>query len=262
MKKQKFRFSVVIPCYNEQYYLIKTLKSLKAQSYDGSYEIIIVDNNCTDKTVEIAKAFNVKIIKEKTPGVCHAREAGAKNASGEIIISTDADTVHKKDWLKTIDETFANNPGAVAVCGPCRYFDGPWWGKVYPLLLFIPVRIMSGLIGRPFYITATNTAFKKSAFIGYNHSLTQGGDELDLLHNLRKKGKVIFKYSNPVYTSARRLESGLFYNLFVSFLFYYLLAYNINKIFNRTIIGMAPAFRENKTLKKIKEVHKSYFSFD
>lgn len=244
MTKDKIRFSVVIPCFNEESYISKTIDSIKKQDYEGNIEIIVVDNNCTDKTVAICKQKNIKIVNEKKAGVCYARNAGTKAASGEIIISTDADTLHSKYWLSNIDKAFKVSNKIVAVCGPCKYFDGPWWGKVYPYLLFIPVKLISKITGRPFYITATNTAFKKSAFKKYNTTLTQGGDELDLLYNLRKKGKVVFYYTNPVYTSARRLNRGLLYNLFITFLIYYLLAYNLNRIFQKSIIGMAPAFRE------------------
>lgn len=246
MKKGKIRFSIVIPCYNEANFISKTISSIKAQNFKGSTEIIVVDNNSNDKTIEIALKAKVKVVKEKNAGVCFARQTGTKIAQGEIIISTDADTLHSKDWLSNIDKCFNENPKAVAVCGPCKYYDGPWWGKAYTFFLFIPVKLISKITGRPFYITATNTAFKKSAFIKYDTNLTQGGDELDLLDKLRRKGKVIFYYNNPVYTSARRLKRGLFYNLFITFIIYYLLAYNLNRIFKRSIIGMAPAFRENQ----------------
>jgi hypothetical protein len=74
--------------------------------------------------------------------------------------------------------------------------------------------------------------------------MTQGGDELDLLRQLRKSGKVRFVKSNIVYTSARRLKKGPFYNLLVSLLFYYFAAYYINKLFKKPLIGTAPAFRK------------------
>ena len=256
MKNNSVRFSVVVPCFNEANYIDKTLKSLKDQDFDGEYEIIVVDNNSTDKTADIALKHGVKVVSEKNPGVCYARQAGTDRAKGEIVVSTDADTVQSRNWLSKIDKSFKDYPQAVAVCGPCRYFDGPWWGKVYPYLLFFPDYIYSRIFKKPFYITATNTAYLKSAFDGYSTSMTQGGDEMYVLHSLKNKGRIIFNYYNPVQTSARRLKGGLLYNLFVTFLFYYFFAYNVNKIFKRRIIGTAPAFRENratKTIRKIKE---------
>lgn len=233
---------MVIPCYNEEAYLAKTLESLRAQTYQN-FEIIVVDNNCTDHTVDIAKRYGARVVKETTPGVCTARQAGSQAAKGEIIISTDADTRFTANWLEVIAQSFSQHPDQVAVCGPCRYYDGPWW-KVYTYILFSWSWLHYRLVGWPAYITATNTAFKKSAWAGYDTSLTQGGDELALLHQLRRRGRVRFNPYNAVQTSARRLEQGMLYSIFVTFLFYYLAGYYINKAFGREIIGMAPAFRK------------------
>jgi glycosyltransferase involved in cell wall biosynthesis len=235
--------SIVIPCYNEARFIGKVLESLNRQKYDGDYEVIIVDNNCSDNTAAIALAYGARVISENNPGVCFARQTGTEAAKGEIVISTDADTTFNETWLSDIMASFAKSEDCVAVAGPCVFSDGPWWGKVYPSLLFGSVSLFNRVAGRPFYITATNLAFKKSAWRQYNTALTQGGDELALLHDLEKKGSVVFDNKNPVYTSGRRLEKGLFYNFFISFLVYYLLAYYLNRLFNRPVLGTAPAFR-------------------
>jgi glycosyltransferase involved in cell wall biosynthesis len=239
--------SVVIPCYNEELYIEEALRSVSLQDYNGKYEVIVVDNNCEDTTVSIAKKYGATVVKEPNPGVCQARQAGTAAAKGDIIISTDADTVFDESWLSNIYKSFKDNPECVAVTGPCRYIDGPWWGRTYPQLLFGVVSGYSRLFKAPFYVTATNIAFKKTAFTEYNTTLTQGGDELELLHDLKKQGGVHFDNTNPVYTSGRRLYRGLFYNIFVTFLTYYMLGYYLNRLFNRTFIGTAPAYRFEKS---------------
>lgn len=240
----KIRFSIVIPCYNEESYISDSIKSLKNQDFKGSFEIIVVDNNSTDQSVAIAHNLGVKVIHEKKAGVCFARQAGSNVAKGEIIVSTDSDTVSKKDWLSKIDKAFKKNEKIIAVGGPCRYLDGPWW-RFYTHFLFTPNYIYSVLFKHPFYITATNIAFKKSAFHGYYLQAMQGGDELYLLNDLKTQGQVKFLNNNPTLTSGRRLKKGLIYNLFVTFLFFYLGAYYLNRLFKREIIGSAPAFRAN-----------------
>ncbi len=242
MRHKEPRFSIVIPCYNEGKYLSETLESIKDQDFSGDLEVIVVDNNCTDNTVDIAKEYGAKIITEPNPGVCWARQAGTEAATGEIIVSTDADTRFSRSWLSKIDKTFRSGD-YVAVSGPCMYSDGPWWGKFYPKFLFGAVDLVKRILGYPFYVTATNIAFRKSAWSGYDTFQTQGGDELSLLHSLREKGMVAFDNDNPVYTSGRRLYRGLFYNVFVSFFIHYLMAYYVNKLFHRTVIGTAPAYR-------------------
>jgi hypothetical protein len=153
--------------------------------------------------------------------------------------------------LEKIDEIFKANSGIVAVGGPCRYYDGPWWGKIYTHILFGYSYAFYLVRGYPCYVTATNLAFKSENFQGYDLNLMQGGDELGLLHQLRQQGRVVFNPKNPTYTSGRRLEKGMLYNIFITFFYYYLLAYNINSIFKRQIIGSAPAFRRQQTIKRV-----------
>ena len=97
------RFSIVIPCYNEADFIASTLESLTAQTFTKNYEIIIVDNNCTDDTVAIARRHGARVVSAQRPGVCSARQAGTKASHGEIIISTDADTIFSPNWLSNID---------------------------------------------------------------------------------------------------------------------------------------------------------------
>lgn len=242
------RFSIVIPAYNEANYLASTLSSLALQDYQGNYEVIVVDNNSTDETSSIAKAYGAKVVFEPVLGVCQARQTGTEHSRGEIIVSTDADTTFPKSWLSTIDQAFMRNPSCVAVAGRCTFLSPPWWGALYPKLLFNMVWLISVLTGRVFYITATNVSFKKEAWTGYDIRLTQGGDELDLLRRLRQRGKIIFLRRNSTFTSARRLEEGLLYNLTVTLFFYYILGYMFNRLFRRTLLRTAPAFRKGRSL--------------
>ncbi len=237
------RFSVVIPAYNEADFIGDCLRSLARQDFGGGYEVIVVDNKSTDDTAEIARSYGVTVVREEHPGICRARQRGTHAAVGEIVVSTDADTRFDSAWLSRIDEAFKADASLVAVAGPCRYLDGPWWGRTYARALFEVVNLVSRPTGRALYVTATNIAFRKSAWTGYDQTATQGGDELDLLHQLRASGKVTFDPANPTFTSARRLNQGLAYNLVVSCLFYYFLAHSLNRAFGRTMIGTAPAFR-------------------
>jgi glycosyltransferase involved in cell wall biosynthesis len=237
------RFSVVIPAFNESTYLPECLRSLAAQDFTGAVELIVVDNNSTDGTASVARAMGATVVTEPKPGVCSARQRGTEVACGEIIVSTDADTTFERGWLSAIDRAFARNPGCAAVAGSCRFVDGPWWAMVYPKLLFGLVHALFRMTGRVCYVTATNTAFRRTAWSGYDTRLTQGGDELDLLRRLRARGRVIFDPHHPTLTSARRLNRGLLYNLAVTLFFYYLLGYALNRLFRRRLVGTAPVFR-------------------
>jgi len=238
-------FSVVIPCFNEARYLSATLESLRNQTYPGGYEILVVDNACTDDTVGIATGYGVPVVTEPSPGVCSARQAGTLASRGRIVVSTDADTTHSPDWLARIDRRFGQDERLVAVVGPCRYRDGPLWGRIYARALFASVHLVYRLTGHVWYVTATNIAFKREYWPGYDLNLTQGGDELDLLRRLRRRGRVAFDHANPTFTSGRRFSRGLVYNVLVTLLVHYLAAYWLNRLFHRRVLGSAPAYRDS-----------------
>lgn len=102
-------FSVIIPAHNEEKYLEKTIQSIKKQSYKD-YELVIVTNGCTDKTEEIAKKHEgpkIRLLSLPKPNVSVARNAGALNAEGKILIFLDADTQLTADSLQKIKEEFS-----------------------------------------------------------------------------------------------------------------------------------------------------------
>lgn len=237
------RFSVVVPAYNEVTVLADCLSSLQRQSYPGAYEIIVVDNGSTDGTAALAKRLGARVVSEPRHGVCFARQRGLSEAGGEIVVSTDADTVVSPGWLQRIDDEFAARPEAVGVAGSCVYVDGPWWGPTWSRLLFGAVDRVASRTGRVVYVTATNLAFRRSSFPGYDTRLTQGGDELDVLRQLRRRGLVLYTGDNAVSTSSRRLERGLVYTVVVSLCFHYLLGYAVNRLAGRPVLGTATAFR-------------------
>jgi len=237
------RFSVIVPAFNEEALLGACLESLSAQVYGGSVEVVVVDNASTDETAALARGHGVRVVHERQPGVCFARQRGLAAATGEIVVTTDADTTVRADWLQHIDDLFRSRPDAVAVAGPCTYVGGPWWSRAWPRLLFGLVALVAAVTGRVVYVTATNLAFRRAAFSGYDTRLTQGGDELDVLRRLRRQGRVVFSRHHPTFTSARRLTRGVVYSLVVSLFFHYLLGYFVNRVARRPVVGTAPAFR-------------------
>lgn len=91
------KLSVIIPAYNEEGYIEKTLSCL----YDAD-EIIVVCNGCTDKTAEIARKYTDKVIELKEKSVSRARNAGAAHASNYRYVFLDADIRVAPDLLKKI----------------------------------------------------------------------------------------------------------------------------------------------------------------
>jgi glycosyltransferase involved in cell wall biosynthesis len=239
----RLRFSIVIPAYNEEAFIGASLRSLLAQDFADPYEIIVVDNNSSDETARVAAAHGVVVVREERRGVCWARQRGTEMAAGEIIVSSDADTVYEVGWLSRIDQEFRKDSGRVAVVGPFRFADAPWWGQAWTSFLFSFVFVVSRLTGRVSYVAAANLAFRKKDWSGYSTHATQGGDELDLLRCLQARGQIAFIPDNPVLTSSRRLSKGFVYNVIVTVFYYYFLGYTLNRMTGRSLVGMAPAFR-------------------
>lgn len=237
------RFSVVVPAFNEADDLPATLTSVLAQDFAGAYEVVVVDNRSTDDTAAVARAFGVRVVTEERQGVCAARQRGTTAARGEIVVSTDADTVHPRDWLTRLDAAFAAHPSAVAVAGPCRYREPPWWAAVFPPLWFAAVAQLARVSGHVGYVSATNIAFRRQGFPGYDITLTQGGDEVDLLRRLRRWGPVVWDAANPVDTSSRRMDQGLAYTLIVSFGYHYASSYLLARHTGLREVRVAPAIR-------------------
>jgi len=78
--------------YNEEDFIIPCIESLEQLRSDFDIEIIVVDNNSTDNTIEKIKDFNIILIEEKKQGVGAARRAGTEAARGTFILHIDADT--------------------------------------------------------------------------------------------------------------------------------------------------------------------------
>ncbi|HLO82346.1 MAG TPA: glycosyltransferase family A protein, partial [Chitinophagaceae bacterium] len=120
--------SVIICCYNSGNKLISTLNHLSRQELpaDLPWEIILVDNCCTDDTVSIAKQTwesilssnkpSLIITEEKKAGLSHARKAGIYKAKHEIICFCDDDNWLQKDYLQIAYDTM-NSDQEIGVLG-------------------------------------------------------------------------------------------------------------------------------------------------
>lgn len=109
--------SVIVPVYNGSDTIALCLSHLMSNDYPASsYEVIIVDNNSTDNTREIIIADGrARYICEKKQGQSAARNAGAKEAAGEIVAFIDADCLVNKLWLKEVEKSLTHK--SVAVVG-------------------------------------------------------------------------------------------------------------------------------------------------
>jgi len=222
--------SVVIPALNEARGITRCLRSIFHQSYNGPYEVIVVDNGSQDNTAEIARLCGAKVIQEPRKGVCFARQRGIQEAQGEIVANTDADTIVPPDWLERIVRGFQRGKDVVAVAGRVFYERPPWWVHLHVWLHVLANLLTFRLFKTELFVCGANFHFRRSAFFqvgGYNPLLAQvGGDEMDILARLKKVGRVVFDGSLRVRSDPRRFrELGLWHFLMVDILYHRIINY-------------------------------------
>lgn len=225
-KNSKIQISIIIAAYNEEKYLPHCLESIKKQNFMGITEVIVVDNNSTDKTAQIAQKWGAKVVPEKTQGIAPAKARGAKEAKGEIIAFIDADITCRPDWLSQIWKNFEKNPKLVALGGPYILENlSPWKQKISKIIHLSLLKILKMVPGGCM-------AFKKTAFEkvgGFSHEISFGED-IDISLKIVNAGKVSAKEKLAVFESGRRSRQG-FMSFWVDYLRYVLPAVLFNQKF-------------------------------
>lgn len=195
-----FKISIVIPAYNEELLLPRALRAIKKQDLKEPYEIIVIDNASTDKTAEVASNYAVKIVHEAKKGYAYALRRGFREAHGEIVAVTDADSIVPRNWLSQILKHFEKNPTSLALGGTLELCDcSHFLSKTSKIATLFNWHTLSG----------ANMAIRKSAFAainGYNLTVHLGA-ELFLVKNLKKLGSVSFDPRLCVKTSGRRFQN-------------------------------------------------------
>lgn len=122
MNHKRLNVSLVIPAYNEERYLETCLKAIEAQTVKP-LEVLVVNNNSTDKTAEVAAGFNrVRVINETRQGIVFARNAGFDNAQGDVIGRIDADTILPENWVEKILDFYSKEDNLNSACTGYAYF--------------------------------------------------------------------------------------------------------------------------------------------
>ena len=114
------KYSVIVPAYNAGKTIGDCLGALTHQSLvPAVYEVIVVDDGSKDGTAEVVKTFPVRYFRQANRGPAAARNHGAREAHGEIILFTDSDCVPSAEWIAEMIKPFGD-PDVVAVKGAYR----------------------------------------------------------------------------------------------------------------------------------------------
>ncbi|HTE58329.1 MAG TPA: glycosyltransferase family 2 protein [Verrucomicrobiae bacterium] len=159
---QEFSLSIIIPVYNEEHHIQRCLEALAAQTVLPD-EVILVDNNSTDKTRDMTKQFPfVRVLHEKTQGVVFARDTGFDAAKSDIIGRIDGDTILPPHWVQTVKKLMQDQHYA-AVNGPVFYYDMPFSPRNYWIDHQVRKYLYRGAPHAPF-LFGSNSALRKSAW--------------------------------------------------------------------------------------------------
>ena len=117
--------SVVVCCYNSAKVIVPTIAALSRQKIppDCGYEVILIDNNCTDETNRLVEntwenfTISLHIIKESQPGLIYARKAGVFKARYSILLFIDDDNILEPGWVERLVELYAKRPEVGCIGG-------------------------------------------------------------------------------------------------------------------------------------------------
>jgi glycosyltransferase involved in cell wall biosynthesis len=170
------------------------------------YEIIVVDNNCTDTTVLIAMQEGVTVVSERRKGVVFARQKGYETAQYNLIANIDADSRLCEGWVKTALLQIAD-PNIVAVTGPLIYDDVSRSLTISTKIYYYLAWFSNNYIG--VFLQGGNALIKKSALDatnGYDTSIVFYGEDTMTAKRIEPFGKIKFSMKLKLYSSPRRLK--------------------------------------------------------
>ena len=114
------KISIIVPVYNTETYVRETIELLAGQTYEN-LEIILVDNNSKDNSLQVCKSYaendsRIKVFSELTPGPSAARNRGLAEATGEFICFCDSDDLPDKTMYETLLESIVSSGSDIAMC--------------------------------------------------------------------------------------------------------------------------------------------------
>ncbi len=194
--------SVVVPTYNEEKLIARTLSTLRRVMPSG--QIIVADGHSKDKTASIARKY-ARVVMEREHSVGGGRNAGAEKATGDILWFVDADTFPTKEFYDEMRKQFTD-PHVVGV--GCQIMPEHISFLRTIFFRFLNFIVYAGVIaGRP-SIAGSCVAYRRKTFETINgfDTQTHSAEDFELCNRIAHKGKVVFLPHVTVPTSNRRVK--------------------------------------------------------
>ena len=213
--------SIIICTYNREKYIRPLLESIAKNDYPTTdYEIVLVDNNCTDNTHGVCEQFAAahkevafRYVIEPEQGLSAARNKGIKESKGDIIIYIDDDALVDSDYIRIYAEHFAVHPDTMAAGGPIEPLyetQEPSWMSPYTKALLTAWMNYGDQVreypnGR--YPGGGNAAYRKEVFgkvglfnteLGRKGNLLLASEEKDIFDKMKALGMKVLYLPTPV----------------------------------------------------------------
>jgi glycosyltransferase involved in cell wall biosynthesis len=192
--------SFVVPAHNEELWIGKCLTSIRTsmEPLARPYEVIVVDDASTDTTPRIAGQMGARTLRVEHRKISAARNAGAREASGDVLFFVDADTQINERVVRAALTVLR----AGAAGGGCVFdFDGPTplWARIIVFFAVLAARVIRWVGGC--FLFCTREAY--SATGGFSESL-YAGEDIAFVQALKKVGRFVV-LKPKVVSSGRKL---------------------------------------------------------
>jgi len=220
-------FSIIVPAFNEEKTIERTLKALRNQTLKD-FEIILKDGGSTDRTIELAKKYVDKVVCKGDFSAADARNQGADFAKGIFLVFVDADTELPKDTLERFVHLIQDRE---IVGGSCRKI--PQDGDIIDRIIYEFVNVstffsyylrIGGAHGNCMFVR--KKVFK--AINGFNPEI-RIAEEQELVRKARRFGKFTFLLDIYVFESARRIQAWGKLKLYMTWLFGTFRSFKVSK---------------------------------
>lgn len=217
--KKRLHVSVIVPTLNEDKNIGNLFRSLKNQTWNN-FEIIVVDGGSTDRTVEIAKGYQAKVVVENGCPEFLSRNIGAKRANGEILLFICADVMFPENLLEKIHHEFEVDQELIALTGPDKPQNSLLAEIEYGA--YNLVRYLFSALPRPLkkFSTSTNfLAIRKKHFEKTGGFISDINADGIMGNQLSEMGQVKFCPNMHVFISPRRFMNMGFFNFNLHYLY-------------------------------------------
>lgn len=207
--KKALALSLIIPAYNEEEHLIACLDSVAAQTRLPD-EVIVVDNNSTDRTLEIAKSYPfVRVVSEREQGIVYARDAGFNAAKHQLIGRIDSDSILPPDWVEYVMRFYTeHDPEAVCLTGGGRHYNTPLPHVSQWVLSFLAFRVNQVVLGHHF-LFGSNMVIPKTVWNRIKSDICVRNDiheDIDIaIHAHRAGATIVYRRQFIVGVKLRRV---------------------------------------------------------